>query len=79
VKVSSPPPILMDHVSTKDFDITWQRWIDGIGEYNEDYFDKQEGELWSRESSCDEIEEDDFDMEDYANVKEGILRNCRAL
>jgi hypothetical protein len=71
-----PPPILVDQAPTESFDTIWQRWREGIGEYNEDYIDSQEKELWARHPSCEVLEEDYFYEGEYAIAK---VRNLKHL
>jgi hypothetical protein len=49
-----------------EFDNSLQWRKEDIGEYNGNFFDNQETDLYVSTSSCEELEEDDFQEEYYA-------------
>lgn len=61
-----PSPILLSSKNddlSSNFDTTLQQII---GKYNDEYFDNQEWDFEGRESSCEELEKEDFDEGEYA-------------
>ena len=53
--------------STEDFNFALQREREDIGDYNGSYIDSQKKDLFASPSSHEELEEDNFIEEEYAN------------
>jgi hypothetical protein len=51
--------------SNEGSDIAFQRWREDIGEYDGECFDSYEKELCASYSSCEELDEDDFQEQEY--------------
>jgi hypothetical protein len=57
-------PMLVE-LSSEEFDIIFQRSREEIGEYDGVYIDSQEKELYAIHSSCEKLNEDDFQEGEY--------------
>jgi hypothetical protein len=63
----SLPPTKKVESLQEGFEISWQWRGEEIGDYNEDFVDIQETNLFASTSTFEEHEEDDFLEEDYAS------------
>jgi hypothetical protein len=64
-----PSPLLIVEVKFlhEEFEISWQSRGEEIGNYNGDFVDSQEKNLFDSTSNFKEHEEDDFLQEDYTS------------
>jgi hypothetical protein len=70
VRAASPPPVYVGDIPIITFENSLE---DVIGEHNEAYFDSQEFLEEGRESSCEELEEEEIFEGEYAFHEDRIL------
>jgi hypothetical protein len=71
----SPPPTEQVEPSPEDFDTSWRRWREQIGEYGGEFVDSQEYFFSESQSTYEEAQEDEFEEGDYGDEEVASLED----
>jgi hypothetical protein len=71
----SPPPTEHVEPSPEDFDTSWRRWREQVGEYGGEFVDSQEQLFYESPSTCEEAQEDKFEEADYGDEEVASLED----